>query len=111
MVKAWIQGRKEDDPVTDMLGNLFQRHQDFHAMNRPSGCFSQSLRPKVMMHRFIASLGVSVAYESVSITFGNTRKRTNIREGSVTSLVKLLGTSLQLLLASLWWHVWGVMKH
>lgn len=93
-----------------MLGNLFRRHQHFHAMNRPSGCFSESLRPKVM-HHFVSSLGVSVAYESVSITFGNTKRQTNIREGSVTSLVKLLGTSLQLLLASLWWHVWGVIKH
>ena len=60
------------------------------------------------MHRFISSLGVSVACVSVSIAFDSTRNQTNTREGNSTSLVELLGTSLQLLLASLWWHVWNV---
>lgn len=64
------------------------------------------------MNRFISSLGGFVACVSVSITFGNTGKQTNTREGSVTSLlVELLGTSLQLFLASLWWHVWNVVRH
>ena len=63
------------------------------------------------MHRFKSSPGVFVGYVSISITIDNTKKRTNIRVGTVASLIELLRTSLQLLLASLWWHVWNVMRH
>ena len=59
---------------------------------------------------FKISPGVSVACVSVSNTFGKTRKGANIRVGSVTSLVELLRTSLQFILASLWWHVCGGTK-
>ena len=45
------------------------------------------------------------------MAFNKCRSRDNIRRASVISLVKLLGTSLQLLLVSLWWHVWNVMKY
>lgn len=89
-----------------MLGNLVRRHQDFHAVNLPSVHFPESLSCKGL-HRFTFFLGVSVACVDISTAFSDTRKESNIREGSVTSLVELLGTSLQLLLGSLRWHVWS----
>lgn len=55
------------------------------------------------------AFGMSFTYVIVSISFDNTRDRTNIGV-SVASLVELLRTSFQLLLASLWWHVWIAMR-
>ena len=99
---------EKDDPVTVMPGNHVRHLKDFHATNFPLIFFPEALGLNGCTASYAS--GVSFVYVTVSISFDNTRERTTIRLMSVASLVELLRTSLQLLLASLWWHVWIAMQ-